>query len=388
MNRIVLAFTIHCILLSGAAITLAQGRNQPPPGREPPKDAAAERKPQRPPEARPQQSPPAPGEDAVKESLERGPQRAIESRPPPPRGPAEPTSQYKPVVLQLRTADCMEVAEMLDRIFFDGIVVPVQHTNSIVYAGPEDTLPQVRELIAGVDVPAGDAATTELTMIPVRHRHVDEIADDLAKIMGGRGARELRIAADKGRSTLLIRGAKVHAETAKTVVDELDKPAGSVAIEFAFFHSDLNRKEPFSAIPPDLAQVAEDLKRFGAIELMGRLSTIAVENDRFRVGGSIVDSIPQVQVEGELVSASSDGAVKLRLKARLMLDRQNLPPPPPPSAAKGDDKEKPAPQSGPRPAYELDTAVSTKRGDYVVLGSAPAGWKPGESVILVMYARP
>ena len=103
------------------------------------------------------------------------------------------------------------------------------------------------------------------------------------------------------------------------------------------------------------------------------------------MGGSIAENIPLVQVEGELTSVSSDGGVNLKLMARMALDRQ-APVAPPVPVEKGEDKA--SPKAGPRPTYELDTSVQTKRGDYVVLGSAPTGWKPGESVILVMYVRP
>jgi hypothetical protein len=362
MNRIVLAFTIQWILFTGAKIALAQGGSRPPAGREPAPPAAAEKAPQRTPEAPPQHKPP--------QQQRKG----------------EPPVEYKPVVFRLQNADCTEVGEVLDRIFFEGIVVPIPRTGSIIYAGPEDTLPQVMELLGKLDVPAGDAETSELTMIPVRHRRVEDIADQLMKVIGSRSGREVRMAADKGRSMLLIRGPKTVVQMAQAVVDELDKPAGSVSLEFAFFHADLNRKEPFSTIPADLAQVAEELQRFGTIELMGRLSAIAVENAKFRIGGSIAENMPQAQVEGELIGSSADGAVKLRLMAHMMLDRKDAPPPPP--AEKGEDKDKSASRPGPRPSYELETSVQTKRGDYVVLGSAPTGWRPGESLILVMYVRP
>jgi len=362
MNRTVWTVIIQCLLLGTAAAAFAQGKN-PPPGREPRPQAAAEQAPRPTPEAPPQQ------------------------KPLPPRGPDEPRLPYKPVVLRLQNADCMEVAKMVEEVFFEGTVVPIQRTNSIIYAGPEDTLAQVTELLGKMDLPASDAETSELTMIPVHHRHVEDLADQVMKMLSKRGERDARLAADKGRSMLLIRGPKSVVEMARSIVGELDQPAGSVVLEFAFFHADQNRKEPFSTIPADLAQVAQELQRFGALELLGRLSTIAVENDKFRVAGSIADNIPQVQVEGQPTSVSADGTVNLRLMARMVLDHQSSSPPVPPAKA-AEDKEKPAPPSGARPAYELDTSVQAKRGDYIVLGSAPAGWKPGESVILVMYVRP
>jgi hypothetical protein len=381
MNRIVLAIIIQCILLGSAAAALAQGRNPPPPGREPPRDAAAQTAPQRPPESRPQQLPPPPQEGPEKEWVEQMARQMAESNLPPPQKTGDPRPQYKPVVFQLRSAECMEVAEMLGRIFFKSTVVPLPRTNCIIYAGPEDTLPQVTELLGEVDLPAGDAESYKLTMIAVRNRHVEEVADQVMKMLAGRSVRDVRVAADKGRSVLLIRAPKSVAEMAQSVVDELDLPAGSVTLEFTFFRADLNRKESLSPIPPDLLQVAEELRRFGALELMGRLSTIATEGDKFAVGGNTSGNGQEVQVRGELLRASSDNAVSLKLMARMQLDRQNVPPPP--SAEKGEDKG----TSGPRPSYELDTSVQTKRGDYVVLGSAPTGWAPGESVILVLHVQ-
>ena len=38
-------------------------------------------------------------------------------------------------------------------------------------------------------------------------------------------------------------------------------------------------------------------------------------------------------------------------------------------------------------AFQVESTLITRRGDYVVLGSAPTGWEIGESAILVLHVR-
>lgn len=304
-----------------------------------------------------------------------------ESRPPPPRRDQESRPLGKPIVIPMKNAECMEISDLLGRVLFKSQIVPVLRTNSIIYVGPEDTEAQVRALIAEIDRPVEEGHALEPTILPVLHRPVEEIADQVGKVLAGRDVSDFRMAADRGRSVLVVRGRKAIADAARSLVEQLDKPAGTVVIEFAFFHADLNRDTPLGKIPPDLRPVAEELGgRFGALDLLGLLSTVAIEGEKFTVEGELAD-ISEARVQGNLTSASSDGMVRMGIGAFMRFET------PAAGNAQAVGNKEGASASGPRPAFELQTVVQTKRGDYVVVGSAPTGWAAGESVILVLHVR-
>jgi hypothetical protein len=289
----------------------------------------------------------------------------------------------KRVVLQLRNADCAEVAELIEQAFDECWVTPMHRTNAIVYVGSEEVLPQVREFLAQVDVSAGEGEEQELTMIPVQQRRVDEIADAVSSLLAGRYTGDsVQIAKDRGRSALVLRGTKAATEKVREFVQQLDRPPSSVSLEFAFFQADAARPAGPVKVPTDLAPVAEELKKFGSVELAGRLTTVGVENDKFSIEGAITDKMPWLRVRGEVVSANAEGTVRLKVMAGLSLERQS-----PADAGAAEVKGQPTNRPARGPEFELETSVQTKRGDYVLLGSAPAGGAPGESVILVLHVR-
>lgn len=305
-----------------------------------------------------------------------------------PQGPQRPSthdeneaaSQHKPVVLQLQNADCHEMANLIEQTF--GLnAMPVPRMNAVICnCSPED-LSEIRELLAQVDVAVNEEGQSEFAIIAVQHRRVDEIADTASNLLAGRTS-NVRIAKDRGRSALVVRGTKSAIEKVRAIVQQLDKPAGSVGLEFAFFRADAGPTDGPVNVPTDLTPVAEELKKFGRVELAGRLTTVAVENDKFSIEGAITETMPRLRVYGEVVGANAAGAVKLKVMAGLSLEQRSRP-----GAAAAEVKGQPTSRPARGPEFELETSVQTKRGDYVVLGSAPAGGTPGESVILVLHVR-
>lgn len=292
----------------------------------------------------------------------------------------EARSRSKPVVLQLQNADCNEVAHLIE-VTFGLNAMPLTRTNAVICnCSPED-LSQIRELLAQVDVAAGEDEQPEFAIIAVQQRRVDEIADTVSNLLAGRTS-NVRIAKDRGRSALVVRGTKSAIEKVRAIVQQLDAPAGSVGLEFAFFRADAGSTGGPVNVPTDLTPVAEELKKFGSVELAGRLTTVAVENDKFSIEGAITETMPRLRVYGEVVGANAAGAVKLKVMAGLSLEQR-----PRPGAAAAEVKGQPTSRPARGPEFELETSVQTKRGDYVVLGSAPAGGTPGESVILVLHVR-
>lgn len=260
---------------------------------------------------------------------------------------------------------------------------PVAHadnrTNSIIYSGPAESVEKVEKLLQQLDVPVEETLSeSEITVVPISERSVNELTRQLSAMNIQQGMRTLGIVGDESRSRILLNGPSDLIAKAQAVIAELDIPAGSANLEFAFFKARLNADVSSPMMPADLEPLVKELQRFGRLELLGQLSVVAVEDMKFAVSGSIGNLI-HAEVEGQVQNAQDGGSVKVWLDASMMLED-----------AKPKDEQSNGKNGGRRhrPEFRLRTVVSVPRGDYVVLGSAPNGWEAGESAILVMRAQP
>ena len=300
--------------------------------------------------------------------------------PVPPGSPAEPrpgTPGPMPVperpfstmkMFSLRFADAQDVARTLQNLLPETAAIPDPRTNSLIVGGSDESIERAAHVIADLDREAPQDRGMSVVTVPIQHRAAEELAKQIQMILGGR-SHDLRLAADAGRSMLLLNGPQGDILTAVDVIRQLDTPAPTVNLEFAFFQARAADQGAKGEIPEDLAEVAKELMRFGGLELLGRFSTAATEGEEFTLKGCVASNL-EAAVDGRLMNAMPGGAVKIRLHARLVLNDQ--------VAAEG----------RPQPNFDLGTAVVANRGDYVVIGSAPAGWAPGESAILVLHVRP
>jgi len=342
-------FLFIAVQVASAAAPVIVSDPQPPPV---PAREAREQTPQ-------VQPPPSPGEPRERESRPRRP-------------------FYEPVVIQLKYADCMEVAAMLSRFNRDGEAFPIERTNSVVFSGPPETLPVVRKVIQEIDVPAAEVRSTDLQVLPVQHRDPSDLAAEIGGLLGGR---EFRIAADSDRSALLVRGPQAAIDAARSALEQLDRPTGRVEIEFVFFHADFHASASGTGQAPhptDLQAVVSEIERFGSIELLGRLAAVAVEREEFLVTGNVGSDI-RARIAGAPDRVSPNGTVAIKVQAHLVLMAATPPP------AEGDEKVERSVRGG---EFQIDTSVLVQRGDWVVIGSAPAGWSSGQSAILAMQVKP
>lgn len=302
------------------------------------------------------------------------------------RSPAERTATDEPcvpLVITLKHADCFEVASVLKSVFPQYPRYPIGQTNTVVLSAPLEAHREVLKLVDQVDSPATKDAGADVAKIRLLHRPAVEVAKELSQVYSGR---DLRIGVDEGRGWVLLRGPEAQIESVREVLKELDTPAGTANIEFAFLRASTGGEREATPIPPDLADVAKELSHLGTLSLMGRLSTVAVEGEEFIVQGAISAS-RTYEIEGRLLNAPERSSVRLMLHARMSLANEKNTDAS--DAAEGDDAAGTAgPRRSERPVrFEIGTTVTTQRGDYVVLGSAPTGWAPGESAILVLHVR-
>lgn len=295
---------------------------------------------------------------------------------------AAPTQDHELRIFKIMHGDCMELTAALQQVMRHGSITPHPSSNSIIIAAPEKDLKAVTTLIQQLDNPIESAKyEKDLTVVPTTHRQADALASLLPSIFGSKGIfgeKEMKIATDRGRSSIILSGPRESVSKAQSVIKLLDTPVAMVNLEFIFFRARLHVGGPAPEIPDDLRDVADGLKRFGRIEFLGRLSTVAVEEEEFKVGGKIANFIT-ADTRGRLLSGSKEGTIKLVFEAEMNVQRQR----PALKDSEANTVRRPPTSS----QFLIETTVVTQRGDYVVLGSAPNGWESGESAILVLHAR-
>lgn len=275
-------------------------------------------------------------------------------------------------IFALKHASAEEITGVVSRLLRARIVADGR-TNSLIVNGTSEDLQKAHELIAALDVPADvpEPDASEVVLIQLHHRSAEEVASRISMVVFPFMARSVRIAADSARETVIVNGPPAFIRTAQLIAAKLDTAAESVQLEFTFFRADLNATGVSKNIPKDLADVAKELSRFGSIELIGRLATVASEGEKFSIRGAISTDM-QAQVSGRLLKAVSGGGVRLEVDADMTLQRDIQT-----ETRKGREQS----------SFKVETTLSTRRGETVVIGSAPTGWAPGESAILVVQVR-
>ncbi len=274
----------------------------------------------------------------------------------------------EPRVFVLKHARAHSIALIVERTC--GVTaVSDDRTSSLIVSGFVNGLKCVEALVEKLDVPVAPMSESELTVVPLRYRTSQEVASALSQTFGS----ELRTVADHGRPLLMISGAAERVGRAKELVKSMDTPLPSVRIEATFFRAMPGRDQPADAIPADLEAVAAELSRFGGVGVMGRLSTAVAEAETFEVSGMISgDTSANAKIAGRILSMAGD-SIKLEVSSKLEMD-----------SARTEETPSGTKRIYLRPVFSLKTTLSLKPGEYIVLGTAPHGWKPGESAILVL----
>ena len=292
---------------------------------------------------------------------------------------ATPSPRVQDVkALRLRDTTPGNVLESLIPLFKNASLVGDPTTNSIIVNSTNADIAVIERLLTHLDRPSDQARNSApgVRAVQLKHRATDDVSKKLMSLLGASRDRDARVASDEGRGKIILRGSGEFLEFASNVISELDVPAQMIQLEFAFFSADQNAEatgEPDASrkIPADLETVANELQRFGKVRLLGRLACNTMEDNQFLVEGLLGEGL-SAKVSGSIINAVTDGSIQLNVKGNVRLTR-----------GAGDPKA--APQSS---AFEINTTVVTRRGDTVMIGSAPAGWAPGESAIMVLHAKP
>ncbi|MCB9853593.1 MAG: hypothetical protein H6819_10900 [Phycisphaerales bacterium] len=247
-------------------------------------------------------------------------------------------------------------------------VVPDSRTNTLIISATEVQAEEVAKIISKIDIPRDDSLDrSTLTTVSIHNREVHDVAAQVSEMF----RRDLVVSADERSRQILLRGDAEMIESALRVISSIDTAMPTATVEFAYFQVGSTDTDFSMETPKDLLPIAQQIERFGRPRLVGRMMTAAVEGQVFSLKGQIAERT-FVNLTGRLIAAPVDGAVKLELTSDLSMRRMTT----------DDDQQKVE-----VPRFSLSTTVMTKRGDYIVLGSAPLGWAPGESVVLVVQVN-
>ena len=187
-------------------------------------------------------------------------------------------------VYQLRYADCEKVAEVLRQVLQIGTITAEPRTNVVIVSGTPEVRKLTEDILQQLDHPPQVAkAETDFSAVRIKHRSAKDVAKRVESILNDR---HVNIVSDAARSTILLNGTEEKVARAHSVIQQLDIPAAVINLEFSFFKARLHTDDDTpTAIPSDLRDVVAEVKRFGRVEFLGRLSTVATEETGFEVAG-------------------------------------------------------------------------------------------------------
>lgn len=270
-------------------------------------------------------------------------------------------------VIPLKHANAALVAQLINDGYGDHLVYADSRTNSIIYMGKSGLSAKVADTAAKLDYSGEGIVEEDAILIHrVKHRSADDIVRQVQMTLA---RSPLRIASDNRSASIVLSGPSGDIRKTVAAINELDQATPPVQLEFAFFTANPNMKaadEEALPTPSDLKSVADELQRFGLVEFHSRLTAHALQSENFSVEG-VTGQQKRVNLSGEVVSSPIGGPVKIKLAASV-------------GPAKSDAE--------PGTAFNLRTTITANRGEYVVVGSAPATWSPGQVIILVLHVKP
>ncbi len=306
---------------------------------------------------------------------------------PQPAAPAHPGEARELSAIPLKHIPAHDAAALVHQAVRGDYDVAVDsRSNSLLVSSSEQMARQISEMLSMVDVPL-DAGPRVAYFTPEVPIHDDLIA--AAKAVCSRDARILPVG-----NVLVVHGSAKDTDAVGELLERVQlgaslrrRPANAVDISFHFISARLQptqNAQPGASLPPPLADVADALAANG-FHTPRLLAPVVVRasatNEPFSVRGTASGDL-QIEIEGSVSPASDPHAVQLRVDSRLV-DRIQRPVGPA-GAAGG----RPATALVPESVFELETSITARMGEYVVLAASPSRASDVEAVILVVRVDP
>lgn len=281
-------------------------------------------------------------------------------------------------VLALKYTDCEYAAMLISQLQLpDGgpQLSADARTNSLILNGTEPQLAMVESLLAKLDVPQQPQRTMTATQIFRPQRAIAKsLATTLRELVGNRAT----IALDEPTNAIIVAGDDATTAEALNILQQLDQPVvmGLPAVPAAQISRRIRlvwlvSGMPGQPVPPDLADVAEELAQMGIEDLaLGAqtfVSTLARGEFQMRCTPGFLNQC-MLDMNGRIEDEGGTPQLQLQLDVAGML--------PVPGGPSEPAQYRPAGPGVPPPnrsLASLKTSLSAPPGHKVVIGAAPMG---------------
>lgn len=276
-------------------------------------------------------------------------------------------------VVTLKHADANSVVSTLRQLGFPLAATTTGPQTVVLRGSPADVQKVIDTLIAAIDVPgAAEGSARSPEVIPVRHYPIKEVGSLVSKVL-----QKGSLAIDETRRTIVVNGTEEERRAIREILKQIDWPTRTAKVHFYFLRATIGgaTSEKDALLPPDLLPIGKTLAQngFGRLSLIAPIVIGVEEGQRFESKGRLHldgdtagadDLIFNVGGTARLATTGDDAALTLRCRMNGEYSR-----------SKDADTET---------IFELDTAIVTKLGNYVILAAAPSSTASGDAVALVV----
>lgn len=287
---------------------------------------------------------------------------------------SEPALSIK--VVQLNHLDAHSAAEVLKNIGLP-LAVAALDENRLVLRGAENDIDgAIKQVLTAMDVPqAGADGSTGAHLFQLRNIPSGLLLHMLETATAGARA---RFALDPANRVLVVNAPTSEQETVRLLLDQLDRESPPLTMQFYFIRGALSpgKEEKVELWPAGLSSVAKALREIGMshLELLAPMIVRTDSNWEFFSQGTLRRQASEegrsenlnLEVKGTSRLLGDAKTVQLKLEASLR-----------------GDFVKDAADAG-KAAFNLQTTITAKLDDFVVVSASPTTTSEGDAVALAV----
>ncbi len=268
-------------------------------------------------------------------------------------------------IYRLEYADCKSVASVISGLSVTpSRVLPDPSTNSLIVRTDRGGREQVEQLLAKLDVPPQES-TRVTEFLPLKYRD----AEGVARLINNTATSHIKIAVDEATQAIIMTGRPSDIAAAREIVARVDKPQRALTLSFYFVQGTIGDGEDggAEALPPALKGVAPALSNGGFTDmtLLAPMTTAVQAGSEFTTAGFLqVGGGGKLlfEIEGEVHESATAESAQFTLGAHVAKDLS------------GDSIN----------IFHIETTLTARLGDYVVLAAAPAQNGENQAVALIV----
>lgn len=271
-------------------------------------------------------------------------------------------------VYPLEMANPRMIADSLTDMGLPARISASMVTRSVIVNAPPKVHATIERLVSTLDVPAaGQIPAT--AFIKLKHRDPEEVAELVHKIIPLRAA---RVAFDRASQLVIMKGEEPAVAMARELVNKIDRPQRSLTLRFVFVQGKVGvgSDEPSPGLPKALRPVARALAASGFMDmsLLAPFTTAVQESAQFETSGFLRtadNESLEFRIHGEVHPATGEETARFTIEAEIS------------GRSPGEDFHT---------LFMVETTLTVKLGDKVVLAAAPSKTGDNEAIALIVEA--